>query len=240
MDKIPNKSVNLIVTSPPYNVGIEYENHNDNLDYIDYLHFLNDTWKECHRVLADDGRICINVANTHRKPYMHMSGIIAQQLVKLGFQLRGEIIWLKDIPANANSAWGSFNSPSNPALRDYHEYIVVAHKQDAKLQRKGKSNMLSSDFVKYTLGEWHIKPVNSHKKDGHPVPFPIELPRRCIYLYSYINDIVLDPFTGSGTTCIAAKQLKRQYIGYDNSEKYCEIARKRCQQEHIWKWMIKK
>lgn len=237
MDQIPDNSVNLIVTSPPYNVGIEYDNHNDNLENEEYLTFLNDTWKECYRVQTDDGRICINVANTHRKPYTHLSGIIAKQLTDIGYSLRGEIIWLKDIPPNASTAWGSFNSPSNPALRDFHEYIIIAHKNEPKLNRKGRSNMVGGNFIKYTLGEWHIRPINTKKKRGHPVPFPIELPRRCIELLSYIGDIVLDPFVGSGTTCLAAKQLKRKFIGYDNSEKYCKIARALCTQEFMWKWM---
>ena len=235
MHQIEDNSVNLVVTSPPYNANITYDNSDDNLSREDYLNLLYNVWKECYRVLTDDGRICINICNIH-KPYQHNTGDIARQLEDLGFTLRGEIVWFKDLPVNSSSAWGSFNSPSNPALRDKHEYIIIAYKKHAKLQRKGKSDLIGKEFIRYTCGEWHIRPVNVHQKHGHPVPFPLELPRRCIKLYSYIGDVVLDPFVGSGTTCLAAKELRRQYIGIDISKKYCEIAHERCKQEFIWKW----
>lgn len=233
MDEIPSNSIDLVITSPPYNVDIPYDNYNDNQPIHEFLNLLNDTWKECYRVLKTGGRICINVANTHRKPYFHLSGIIADQLVNLNYMLRGEIIWIKQIPANASSAWGSFNSPSNPALRDYHEYIIIAHKEEPKLIERGKSDLIGSKFVKYTLGEWYFKPVNTHHKNGHPVPFPEELPRRCIQLYSWIGATILDPFCGSGTTCFVAKQLHRKYIGYDLSPTYVKQARRRCSQTFL-------
>jgi len=231
MKEIPNESVDLIVTSPPYNVGIEYDNYTDDLPFDDYLFFLMKTWKECWRVLKSGGRICINICNVHRQPYVHYSGLIAQQLVQIGYTLRGEVIWDKGGSARASTAWGSWQSPSNPTLRDGHEYIIIAHKLESKLQHNGKTDMSKRDFTTYTLGEWYFRPKSTNKK--HPVPFPLELPLRCIKLYSFIGDVVLDPFMGSGTTAFAAKMLKRNYIGYDISEKYCKLSREKVRAQFL-------
>jgi len=226
MKEVEDKSIQLIITSPPYNVKKSYDNHKDSMPFKKYLSMLNDVWKECFRVLCDGGRICINVANTGRKPYVPLHAYIAKQLVKLGFLMRGEIIWNKGASVGSSTAWGSWRSASNPTLRDVHEYILVFNKGSFKLRNERKSDINRDEFLGFTKSIWEFPTVQA-KKIGHPTPFPEELPRRLIKLYSFPKDIVLDPFIGSGTTAIAAKKLNRFYIGYDISKKYCRLAEKR-------------
>ncbi len=140
--------------------------------------------------------------------------------------MRGEIIWQKAAGANGSCAWGSFNSASNPTLRDLHEYVLVFSKGDFRRAYKGKSTISTEAFMRDTLSVWNIRP-ESAKKIGHPAPFPVELPFRLIDLYTYEGDLVLDPFLGSGTTCVAAKMLHRDYVGYDTIRRYCDLARNR-------------
>ncbi len=234
MKKLPNESIDLIITSPPYNAGIEYDNYYDDQPLDTFLETLHNVWKECFRVLKVGGRLCINIANLFRKPYIPLSSYTAIDCIKIGFIMRGEIIWFKSNMQNKTSTqWGSWKSPSNPCLYDAHEYIQVFSKGELKIQHKGISDLKKREFMEWTKGEWFFNTVNSSNKNDHPVPFPEELPRRLIKLYSWIGDVVLDPFCGSGTTCFIAKMLKRKYIGYDLSEKYCEISRKRCSQTSL-------
>ncbi|WP_457641814.1 DNA-methyltransferase [Persephonella sp.] len=223
MSEIPNNSVHLIITSPPYNVGKEYD---ENLSLEEYRDFLKRVFSECFRVLVDGGRICINIANIGRKPYIPLHAFIIQDMLDIGYLMRGEIIWDKG-NNGVSTAWGSWKSASNPVLRDVHEYILVFQKGSFKRERKNKEDTISKEeFLEFTKSIWSFKP-ESAKKVGHPAPFPIELPKRCIQLYSFKEDVILDPFCGSGTTCLAAKQLGRYYIGYDIKEEYCKIAQKR-------------
>jgi len=223
MSELPDNSVHLIITSPPYNVGKEYD---ENLSLEEYRNFLKRVFNECFRVLVDGGRICVNIANIGRKPYIPLHAFLIQDMLDIGYTMRGEIIWDKG-NSGVSTAWGSWKSASNPVLRDVHEYILVFQKGSFKRERKGKENTISKDeFLEYTKSIWNFKP-ESAKKVGHPAPFPIELPKRCIQLYSFKEDIILDPFCGSGTTCLAAKQLGRYYIGYEIKEVYCRLAEKR-------------
>lgn len=227
MSHIPDNCVHLMVTSPPYNVGKEYDN---DLTLTEYRDLLRSVFSETYRVLAPGGRACINVANVGRKPYIPLHNYIITDMLDLGYLMRGEIIWNKDAGAGESTAWGSWKSPSNPTLRDVHEYILVFSKA-AFGRPKGdkKPTITRDDFLTLTKSVWTFPPERA-RKIGHPAPFPIELPRRLIELYTYENDVVLDPFCGSGTTCIAALMTNRRYIGYDIQEQYVELANQRIQQ----------
>jgi len=229
MHELPDCSVHLMVTSPPYNVGKEYD---EDLSMEDYLAFLGRVWKETWRVLVPGGRMCINVANLGRKPYIPLHAFIAEQAIELGFLMRGEIIWNKAASASPSTAWGSWKSASNPILRDVHEYILVFCKQNFKRPNPSKrtSTITRDEFLEYDKSVWDI-PAESARKVGHPAPFPVELPRRLIQLYTFENEIVLDPFMGSGQTAIAAVKSGRHYVGYEVEEKYVALANQRIQKE---------
>jgi modification methylase len=228
MTELPDRSVHLMVTSPPYNVGKEYD---EDLSLGDYLAFLERVWKETWRVLVPGGRMCINVANLGRKPYIPLHASIVDQAIKLGFLMRGEIIWNKAASASPSTAWGSWKSAGNPILRDVHEYILVFCKQTFKRQNPTEraSTITKEEFLEYSKSVWNFA-AESARKIGHPAPFPVELPRRLIQLYTFEGEIVLDPFMGSGQTAIAAVRSKRHYVGYEVDERYVELARQRIQQ----------
>jgi DNA modification methylase len=224
MDAIPNNSVHLMITSPPYNVSKEYDN---DLSLREYLQILRRVFSETYRVLIDGGRACINIANIGRKPYIPLSDYISQMMRDIGFNMRGEIIWNKGAGAGISMAWGSWQSASNPVLRDVHEYILVFNKGSYKRDSKDKENTITKDkFMEWTKSVWIMNP-ESARKAMHPAPFPVELPYRLIQLYSFKNDIILDPFMGSGTTGIAAIKSERKYIGYDINDEYIKVAQKR-------------
>jgi site-specific DNA-methyltransferase (adenine-specific) len=223
MSELPDNSVAMMITSPPYNVGKDYDK---DLSIEDYLSLLKRVFLETYRVLEPGGRACINIANSGRKPYIPLSHHISSIMTEIGYLMRGEIIWIKADGANGSCAWGSFCSASNPALRDVHEYILIYSKSDFKKAYSGKSTVLKENFMRDTLSVWRFNP-ESASKIGHPAPFPLELPQRLINLYSYEGDLIIDPFMGSGTTCIAAKRLSRDYVGYDIEESYCKIAMNR-------------
>ena len=229
MRELPDCSIHLMVTSPPYDVGKEYD---EDLSLDDYLAFLQRVWKETWRVLVPGGRMCINVANLGRKPYIPLHAFIAEQAIQLGFLMRGEIIWNKAASASPSTAWGSWKSASNPILRDIHEYILVFCKQTFKRQNPSKrlSTITRDEFLEYNKSVWNIQ-AESARKIGHPAPFPVELPRRLIQLYTFENEIVLDPFIGSGQTAIAAVKSGRHYLGYEIDEKYVALASQRIQKE---------
>ncbi len=309
MDALSDGSVQLVVTSPPYNVGKAYANHDDRLPLDEYLAFLNQVWRECYRVLAPGGRLCINVANTDRKPYLPLNALITAELLRMGrdeglcWQMRGEIIWDKGSSAGVSTAWGSFASSTDPVLRDVHEYIMVFSKDQFRLESGGKTGVSGGQFVDWTRSIWRpeetgerlpvsgersslnsqdaaepgatppgrslealqrklagkLKEARRRGKDdewigeslaraawqylsepgegiwamttesgvAHPAPFPVELPKRLILLYTKPGDLVLDPFMGAGATAVAATKSGRHFVGYDVSEEYCELARKR-------------
>jgi site-specific DNA-methyltransferase (adenine-specific) len=226
IDFIPDDSIHLIITSPPYNNSKEYD---EDLSLEEYLKLITDVMVEAHRILIRGGRICINIANIGRKPYIPLSTYIDQIMIKIGFLPRGQIIWDKSASAGPSTAWGSWQSASNPILRDIHEYILVYSKGEfgRKNSRSNKDDSISKDaFLENTKSIWKF-PTASARKVGHPAPFPIELPKRLIELYSFENDIILDPFAGSGTTAIAAKTTNRNYIMIDINSDYCKLAKER-------------
>lgn len=225
MDEIPDDSIHLMITSPPYNVGKEYDN---DLTLDEYLDLLTAVFREMHRKLVTGGRACINIANIGRKPYIPLHAMVIEIMLDLGFLMRGEIIWDKSASAGGSCAWGSWMSASNPVLRDYHEYILVFSKDSySKNKKQEKRDTIGhDDFIQWTQSVWKFPAVNA-KKIGHPAPFPVELPHRLINLYSYEGDVVLDPFCGSGSTCIAAIRNNRRYIGYDIKEEYIELSKRR-------------
>jgi modification methylase len=224
MAALPNNSVHLMITSPPYNVSKEYD---EDLGLQEYLQLLKNVFTETYRVLVNGGRACINIANLGRKPYIPLSAHISQMMLELGFNMRGEIIWNKAASASPSTAWGSWQSASNPTLRDIHEYILVFSKGDYKREKGTKENTISRDqFMEYTKSIWTMN-AESAKRIGHPAPFPEELPFRLLQLYSFTNDIILDPFMGSGTTAVAALKNNRNFLGYEISEEYIKLAQKR-------------
>ncbi len=224
MKELPNNSVHLMITSPPYNVTKDYDK---DLSLTEYLTFLENCFTETFRVLVNGGRACINVANIGRKPYIPLSDYISQIMIKIGFNMRGEIIWNKAASASPSTAWGSWMSAANPILRDIHEYILVFSKGDYKRERKGKiSTITKKDFMEWTKSIWVMK-AESAKRIGHPAPFPEELPNRLIQLYSFKGDVILDPFMGSGTTALAACKTGRDYIGYEINQDYIALTQKR-------------
>jgi modification methylase len=237
MSELPDGSVHLMVTSPPYNVGKEYD---ANLTLEEYLAFLQRAWREVMRVLVDGGRMCINVANLGRKPYIPLHAFILQGVLELGFYMRGEIIWNKAASASPSTAWGSWRSAANPTLRDVHEYILVFSK--GSFSRKKPDGSLSTggglstsggpdtigrdEFLETTKSVWTF-PAETARKVGHPAPFPVELPRRLIQLYTFAGELVLDPFMGSGQTALAALRSGRHYVGYEIDPDYVKLAEER-------------
>lgn len=224
MEELPDCSIHLMVTSPPYNAAKEYD---DNLSLEEYLGLLERVWRETYRVLVPGGRACVNVANLGRKPYIPLHALIIEQMQRIGFLMRGEIIWNKAASASPSTAWGSWRSAENPVLRDVHEYILVFSKDHFNRPREGRKNTITrEDFLDWTKSVWSF-PAVSARKIGHPAPFPKELPHRLIQLYTYEGEVVLDPFAGSGTTCLAAREDGRNFVGYEINPAYAEHARKR-------------
>ena len=227
MQELENNCVSLTITSPPYNIGKDSD-----LDLSDneYWKMMKNIFLETFRVTESGGRVVVNVANLGRKPYIPFSKYFTELLIDIGFIMRGEIIWQKSKGANANFAWGSWLSASNPVIRDIHEYCLVFSKDSFKKSSKGESTIEKEEFMESTLSIWNINPARA-KKIGHPAPFPVELPQKFINLYSYKDDLILDPFIGSGTTAIAAKNLKRNFVGYEIEKEYIDIANKRLETE---------
>lgn len=238
LSAVPDSSIALVVTSPPYFAGKAYETELGEgavpASYVEYLEMLRDVFAECWRVLEPGGRIAVNVANLGRKPYRSLAGDLTTILQDdLGFLLRGEIVWIKAEGASGNCAWGSYASAANPVLRDLTERIVIASKGrfDRALKRSVResrglpfeNSIAPEDFMAWTLDTWRIAP-ESAKRVGHPAPFPVELPRRCIELFTYVGDTVLDPFMGAGQTGIACERTGRHWVGFDVDADYVTLA----------------
>lgn len=225
MIELPDNSLHLMITSPPYNVTKEYD---ADLSLKEYLRLLRRVFSETYRVLVQGGRACVNVANLGRRPYLPLSDFISAMMLDIGFEMRGEIIWNKGAGAGVSMAWGSWQSASNPVLRDVHEYIMIFSKGSFRRQKPDdKENTISKEqFMEWTKSVWTMNP-ESAKKIGHPAPFPVELPYRLLQLYTFKGDIILDPFMGSGTTAIAALKAERKYIGYETNPEYLKLAEAR-------------
>jgi len=227
MADLPDSSIHLMVTSPPYNARKEYD---EDLNLEEYLSMLGKVWEETYRALVPGGRACINVANLGRKPYLPLHSFIIEQMLSSGFLMRGEVIWDKAASASPSTAWGSWLSASNPVLRDVHEYILIFSKEGFRRPKGDRENTISKeDFLAWTKSVWQFPAVQA-RQIGHPAPFPVELPHRCIQLYSFKDDVVLDPFAGSGSTCLAAQQDERHFVGYEINPDYCDLANSRLDQ----------
>jgi site-specific DNA-methyltransferase (adenine-specific) len=245
MQGVTDSSVALVVTSPPYFAGKQYELEVGKGDipasYVEFLTMLRDVFAECVRVLEPGGRIAVNVANLGRRPYRSLAGDVTRILQDdLGLLLRGEIVWKKAKGASGSTAFGSYLSASNPVLRDVTERVVVASKGrfDRAISRKKReqrglpfeNTITKEEFFAATLDVWEIRP-ESARRIGHPAPFPVELPERLIALYTYVDDVVLDPFLGSGSTAVAAVRSERHYVGYDTDPDYVNLAEARIAEE---------
>jgi modification methylase len=270
------RSASSSLRHPINNVRKDYTDHLDDLELEDFFNLLQQVWRECYRVLVPGGRLCVNVANTNRKPYLSLVSVIDEQLRRANERWlhRGHIIWDKGASAGTSTAWGSFGRASNPTLRDVHEYITIWSKDQFKLAGIGSTGISSNDFVAWTRSIWRpeelvaeletkiaakLADARRRGKDDawiaesiaravwsqgiqsgetiwqmitesgvdHPSPFPVELPRRLILLYTNPGDVVLDPFMGSGSTAVAAASLGRHYTGCELSEEYCALAANR-------------
>jgi len=245
MTKVADDSVALVVTSPPYFAGKAYETELGEghvpASYLEYLDMLTDVFAECVRTLEPGGRIAVNVANLGRRPYRSLAADVTAILQdRLRLLLRGEIIWQKQRGSAGSCAWGSFQRPGNPVLRDLTERVVVASKgrfdralpaarrRDAGLP--WESSLERDEFMDATLDLWEL-PAESATRVGHPAPFPVALPERCVHLYTYVGDLVLDPFMGSGSTAVAAVRTGRHFVGYDTDQQYVDAARERVRVE---------
>ena len=258
-NRLPANSVHLMVTSPPYAVGKDYD---EDLSIAEYRKMLKAAWRATRRVLVPGGRVCINVANVGRKPYIPLHAFITQDMLSLGFLMRGEIIWDKGSSAGSSTAWGSWQSASNPVIRDQHEYLLIFSKGDYRRPRiEGRENSIGrNEFLASTRSVWRVEDetgddvvdgddvseeldvnerevgatvwkitAESAKRVNHPAPYPIDLPTRCIELYTYQDEVVYDPFMGSGTTGMAAIMTNRRFVGYEINPEYQERAMERIQ-----------
>jgi site-specific DNA-methyltransferase (adenine-specific) len=244
MSAVATNSIALIVTSPPYFAGKDYEQSVGRRDvpstYFEYLQLLRDVFAECKRVLEPGGRLAVNVANLGRRPFRSLAGDVADILQALGLLLRGEVVWWKGRAAGGSCAWGTFQQPGNPVLRDITERIVIASKGrfDRALSPKERfrlglpstATIGRDEFLEATTDLWEIPP-ESATRVGHPAPFPVELPQRLIELYTYEADTILDPFLGSGTTAVAAARTGRHFVGFDTDPAYVQLAEQRVQAE---------
>lgn len=242
---IPSNRVALAFTSPPYNVGKDYD---DDLSLEQYLDLVQRVGREIHRVLLPGGRYVINIANLGRKPYIPLHAYFYKIHEEIGFLPFGEIIWRKSRGSSGSCAWGSWKSAKSPVLRDIHEYLLVFGKEQFSREDRGESDISGEEFMKSTLSVWeedsesdsghkHVDDTlwdvspESARRVGHPAPFSVELAARVIRLFTYKKDIVVDPFVGSGTTCVAASKLGRRYVGFDISEEFCKLSRERIEKE---------
>jgi DNA modification methylase len=245
--EMPDRCVHLAITSPPYNVGLEYDGHNDRMSYDEYLAWLLPVWRELYRVLVDGGRFALNIAPTSIKDFKPIHYDMAAQLRALGFIMRTEILWYKQT-MRRRTAWGSWKSPRNPHIVPSWEYVLVFSKGSWTLDGdKQDADIAGEEFIRYSDGFWQIHPerrgrqpflkslykpgrgrkVPQSNQDGHPAPFPEELIYRLIKSYSYRGNVVLDPFGGTGTVAVVAKKTGRHFIHVDVSKKYCRIAAER-------------
>jgi site-specific DNA-methyltransferase (adenine-specific) len=231
MKQIPDDSVSLVFSSPPYSLGLSYDNHSDDMSHKDYIAWLENVFTECKRVLKRGGRLAINVATiTNRqadkdKEYFRFAAKhFGNMMDRIGLFPFAEIIWYKQDAAGKKTAWGSYCAPSFPIIRSTHEYIFVFSKDQFRLDGDiEQSDMTPEEFQEWTFSTWFVKPETRNLVD-HPAPFSESLAGRVIKLFSYRGDLVLDPFNGTGTTTYMAYKLGRRYLGIDNSKKYCDFA----------------
>src|SRR3989338_1707294 len=227
LNSIENKSIDLIVTSPPYNVNILYNSHNDTMSYDDYLSFTKKWLERCYDFLKDDGRFCLNIPlDKNKGGQQSVCAYITTIAKEIGFKYHSTIVW-NEQNISRRTAWGSWLSASAPYVIAPVEVIVVLYKKEwKKMSGSRKSDVTKKEFMEWTNGVWNFS-GESKKRIGHPAPFPVELPRRCIKLFSFVGDTILDPFLGSGSTLLACLRTERKGIGIEIDKKYCELAKNR-------------
>jgi site-specific DNA-methyltransferase (adenine-specific) len=226
---IPDQSIDLIITSPPYNFGHAYaqDPHDDTHDWNSYFAQLLTVWRECERVLKSGGRMAVNIQPLF-SDYVPTHHVISHQLASLGLLWKAEFLWEKNNYNAKYTAWGSWKSPSMPYIKYTWEFIEVFDKVTHKKGgRREDIDITGDEFKEWVLGKWSFPPEIRMKDYDHPAMFPEELPRRLMKLFSYKNDIVLDPFNGAGTTTLVAWKLRRRFIGIDVSQQYCDMALQR-------------
>ena len=227
--RIPDQSIDLIITSPPYNFGHDYaqDSNCDTHEWTSYFEQLLTVWRECERVLNTGGRIAVNIQPLF-SDYIPTHHVISHQLASLGLLWKAEFLWEKNNYNAKYTAWGSWKSPSMPYIKYTWEFIEVFDKGTHKKGGQREDIDITGDeFKEWVIGKWSFPPEIRMKDYSHPAMFPEELPRRLMKLFSYKNDIVLDPFNGAGTTTLVAWKLHRRFIGIDVSHQYCDIALKR-------------
>ena len=231
MSQIPDGTVHLAVTSPPYNLGISYDNHDDSLAYENYLEWMQKVWVETKRVLVSGGRFALNIAPTSIKNFRPIHHDFSNQLREIGMTMRTEIIWYKQT-MKRRTAWGSWKSPSNPHIVPSWEYVLVFCKDSWTLESESKDADITNDeFMRFSDGFWYIPPESQRR--GHPTPFPELLIYRLIKFYTYKDNVVLDMFGGTGTVAVVAQKTGRHYVHIDISKKYCEVAEQRLETERM-------
>ena len=225
LKKISDNSVHLAITSPPYNVGKDYDNHNDKMDYQEYLNWLEKVWIETQRVLVPGGRFALNIAPTGIKDFVPIHHDFTNQMRKIGMKFRTEIIWYKQTMLK-RTAWGSFKSPANPHIVPSWEYILIFSKNGDRLDGSDRNaDITKEEFMKFSDGMWYIPPET--QRNGHPAPFPEELIYRLMKFYSYKGNTVLDMFGGTGTVAVVSQKTGRNFIHIDISPEYCKTAEDR-------------
>ncbi len=226
-EAVKSESIDLIVTSPPYNVDIQYKSNKDNLTYEEYLQFSHEWMARCYDWLRNDGRFCLNIPLDKNKGGQQSVGADLTTIAKeIGYQYHSTIVW-NEGNISRRTAWGSWMSASAPYVIAPVELIIILYKDSWKKRSGSRVNDITRDeFMAWTNGLWTFN-GESKKRIGHPAPFPIELPTRAIKLFSFVGDTVLDPFLGSGTTLVAAIMNNRLGVGIDVDESYCELAKKR-------------
>jgi site-specific DNA-methyltransferase (adenine-specific) len=229
IDAMDDESIDLIVTSPPYDVDVKYQGYNDNVPYDQYLEFTKKWLSRVFALAKADGRLCLNVPlDKNKGGQQSVCADITNIAKQAGWKYHSTVIW-NEQNISRRTAWGSWMSASAPYVIAPVEAILVMYKRRWEKTRKGKSDITRDEFIEWTNGVWNFS-GESKKKVGHPAPFPVELPKRCIKLFSFSRDVILDPFLGSGTTLIACLQTDRIGIGVEINKAYCQLAARRLKQ----------
>jgi site-specific DNA-methyltransferase (adenine-specific) len=224
-------SVNLIVTSPPYDIDVKYQNYDDNIPYSEYLEFTREWLKKCYALSRPDGRLCLNVPlDKNKGGQQSVYSDVLGRAKEVGWKYHSTIIW-NEQNISRRTAWGSWKSASAPYVIAPVEVVAVLYKDQWERKDKGRSDITRDEFISWTNGVWNFN-GESKNRIGHPSPFPVELPKRCIKLFTFVGDMVLDPFLGSGTTLLACLETNRVGVGVEIDEAYCELASKRLRQYH--------